>query len=973
MKRIFTILFAAMLAGQAWATDYDFKIDNVCYSTWFGDAYVECENSSDDYANNYSGLTTVTIPDTVEYDGDKYPVVGISRDAFKNCSSLTSITLPNTIQRIREYAFEGCSSLESVVIPNSVTSLGENVFCNCASLASVTLPDTITYIPAAAFGNCSSLTSIEIPNTVTFIGNSAFSGSGLTSIEIPESVTEIASFAFKECDGLETITIPATVEKVQSWVFQGCDNLTVNCCATSIPAGWSTYWNDYNIPYNLGSCGEGRTWTVNLSANNSSYGSVSGGGTYADGSTITITATPASGYKFVKWSNDLTTATATITVTSDLNLVAEFAEISLQYEITGSNTVQVVHSEDYKNLTDVVIPETVEIEGKTYSVAQIGDSAFYNCSKLSSLTIPETVISIGKHAFANCSSLTSIAIPNSVCAYSYEGLFKGCSSLQSITLPFVFGPFGEIFGSEYYEGCIETKQVRYEGNMNEEEYTSYIPSSLKTVTINGGVICNGEFRNCRNIESIFISGTTTSIGWHAFANCSNLKSLTISESVSYIADAAFNDCESIETLSYNTNAVTQQFREKKALKTINIGESVTKISNYAFFLCSNLTSVTIPNSVESIGESAFDNCCNLKNVSVPSSVKTIGDDAFCLVVNVMYSGTASGSPWKACNINGTIDGDFIYADKKLTKLVAYIGQGGDVVIPESAKSIGDYAFSNTDITSVKFHNGVDSIGWGAFSGCTGLASVVIPEGVTGIDYYAFENCTNLKSISIPNSVTYVPDDVFEGCNSLQYNEYGNALYLGNDKNPYLWLTTAKSTDITTCTINDNCQHVMNEAFMGCKKLESVNIPNSVKTIGWYAFDGCDKFTTVTIPQTVEFVSSYAFGHCENLTVIYCGASERPDDWAYNWYYYDYDDSDKYQIVWSAITPITESAANTVNIYAFGNKIVVENATDEIRVYNAMGKLICRDVACRVCAEITVNATGVYIVKTGSAVKRVVVN
>ena len=184
MKRIFTILFTAMLAGQAWA-DYDFKIDNVCYSTWFGDAYVECEDDSDDFANNYSGLSTVTIPDTVEYDGDKYPVVGISRDAFKNCSSLTSITLPNTIHNIREYAFEGCSGLESVVIPNSVTSIGENVFCNCTSLSSATLPDTIKYIPAAAFGNCSSLTSIEIPNTVTFIGNGAFAGSGLTSIEIP--------------------------------------------------------------------------------------------------------------------------------------------------------------------------------------------------------------------------------------------------------------------------------------------------------------------------------------------------------------------------------------------------------------------------------------------------------------------------------------------------------------------------------------------------------------------------------------------------------------------------------------------------------------------------------------------------------------------------------------------------------------------------------------------------------------------
>ncbi len=248
MKRIFTLLCAAMLVGQAWAADYDFKVDNVCYSTWFGDAYVECENSADDYANNYSGLTTVTIPDTEEYNGDKYPVIGISRGAFKNCSSLTSITLPNIIQQIGEYAFEGCSGLESVVIPNSVTSLGENVFSNCTSLVSVTLPDTITYIPAAAFGGCTSLTTIEIPSVVTFIGNSSFSGSGLTFIEIPYSVTDISGYAFQNCTELTSVVIPLSVNEVDFCAFKGCNNASLYCEAESKPTKWHNQWNPDNRP-----------------------------------------------------------------------------------------------------------------------------------------------------------------------------------------------------------------------------------------------------------------------------------------------------------------------------------------------------------------------------------------------------------------------------------------------------------------------------------------------------------------------------------------------------------------------------------------------------------------------------------------------------------------------------------------------------------------------------------------------------
>ena len=228
--------------------------------------------------------------------------------------------------------------------------------------------------------------------------------------------------------------------------------------------------------------------------------------------------------------------------------------------------------------------------------------------------------------------------------------------------------------------------------------------------------------------------------WHENGN--QIQSVFMANGVTSIGNFAFYECTSLTSMA--------------------IPDSVTCIGNCAFKDCSSLASVTIPDSVASIGVYAFCGCTSLKSVTIPDSVTSIGDYAFSYCTSLTDIWVDEGNSHYFSDASGVL------FNKDKTVLAQCPGAfSGSYVIPDGVTSINDAAFVNcTSLTSVTIPDGVTNIGYEVFAGCTSLANMVLPNGVTRIGAEAFDWCTSMKSITIPDGVTSIGYDAFSNCKSL---------------------------------------------------------------------------------------------------------------------------------------------------------------------------------------------------------------
>ena len=787
------------------------------------------------------------ITESLEYEEivENGEIIGYSVTKW-NDDNYKYIKIPSTYNEkpvisIGNFAFQNCSNVIAVQVPNSIMNIGQRSFAGCSKIKSINIPNNLTHIGYRAFSDCSSLTSIEIPNGVTTIVGEA---------------------------------------------FYGCKSLTIYCEAVAKPSGWNVMWNG----------SQPVVWDCKnnfKTQENAEYAIIDGLRYCLKGNTATLVKQPTD-------------------IKGDIIIPESVAFDGITYDVAPNINYSVFSGCNY--ITSIQISDVI---------TDIGDYAFSDCGKLKSIEIPDSVTVIGRNAFMNCSSLTNIIIPNSVDDIG-KAVFYGCTMLTSVTLSSqtkilegyydsndkkAYGFFGSCrnlksielpskvynIGNYAFDGCssltsiiisdsvsniggrafrdcnsltiyceVDSKQRYWNDSWNDsscpvvwncgkndkdDDGFAYIlvdglryrlkdgmavlisqPSCLNgDITIPQNVLYDDESYMVKEISDnsftglgitqIHISDGVESIGNNAFKSCAELSSILFDNdsALSNIGSSAFHNCASIASIS--------------------IPKSVKTIGNSVFENCTELSSILFDNDsvLTSIGARVFYNCTSIKSISIPKSVTYAGSDAFgrCEIIEAV-------APWAAMSK--------IADDNNL--------QTAEVNGGEALNS----TFYNMDsLVTLTIH--ARRIGQQAFAKCANLTSVIIGVEVIGIDGSAFGGCPEIVNLAVESG-------------NPKYHSDGNCIIETATKTLVIGCKTSIIPSDGSVTVIGRA-HISMEcgAFMGCKGLTEITIPNSITNIDDYAFKGCE-LSGIISPNSVSRIGFSAFQSCANLTnvIIYNGVS-----------------------------------------------------------------------------------------------------
>ena len=745
------------------------------------------------------GLEDLTIEDGV---------TNIAGYAFAYNRNIKKLTIPGSVKKISNYFFygmqieeiileEGIETIErygfadvkyyvkKLVIPGTVEVIPEECLYYSSSIEEIVLGEGIKEIQTRAICDCGKLKKINIPESIEIIGNYAFYDSYYVEIDLTNIpyIKSIGEYAFEYCYNLKNVVLPSTLESLGQYAFYYCysmNSIEIDGQFDEIPNGLCYYCQglrnvkiaDHFTKIKSAAfyyCKSLFSFTVG-----SNITEIEGGAFYGCEKL------------FVVYNN----SDLVLTIgQGDNGHVAYYAKFILSegedYELINKDGFIFEKSDDDYTLityigedTEITLPESfVNLEGETITEFSIKYDAFQYNSKITKVTIPGSYKSIMDSMFYYCKNLETVVIGSGIESIGSYAFYE--SGLKSIVIP----DSVTSMSSDVFNRCRNLTSVTLGSGLSE------IPSEC--------------FYYCEKLESIVIPNNIQRIGYYAF-QYSGIKTIDFGTGVERIGNYAFAYCQNLTSITLPSN--------------------ITDFGSYLFYYCNNLKSFDIQAEDAVISDEMFSNCYGLEEIVIPDSVKSIGYESFYYCTNL----------------------------KKVT-------------LGANLKSIGNSAFRSCEqITEVIFNDVLESIGDNAFS-YSKFTSIELPNSVKSIGQYAFSNCSLMTSFKLSNQITEIPYGMLEWCSALTDLDLNGAPITTIGSEAFYGLQELENLEIP-----NTVETIGYSAFNNCIKLNNITIPASVKTIESYAFNACHGFTEIIIPDTVETIYSSAFAYCINVKKITLG-------------------------------------------------------------------------------------------------------
>ncbi|MFA6931689.1 MAG: leucine-rich repeat protein, partial [Lentisphaeria bacterium] len=538
------------------------------------------------------------------------------------------------------------------------------------------------------------------------------------------------------------------------------------------------------------------------------------------------------------------------------------------------------------------------------------------------------VISIGESAFENCSTLTSISIPEGV-IHIGERAFAGCENLQSVFLPVTL----ETIGSSAFMNCTSLWEISF-------------PNTLISIG-------NSAFEGCHELESTFFGNHLRQIGDSAFADCSSLESVVFGNGLTSLGESAFENCENLSTVHLPDSLTTINYRSFAgctALIFIRFGRNLEFIEGEAFCNCSSLRNIFLPETLMSTGCDVFLGCDQLRHIyflggqpdnsdsfppnatiyyreGAPNWEGYVGEDFGVLEVVMLPADNSEDFEYVIDRGEVTItrykkrdfsDDNAIFLICVPTQIegfpVVAIGeeafQGSMsswwsdewgvfiVILPETITRIGKNAFYGCNVmVECSLPDGLLVIGENAFDGCSNLYFSTIPQGVNIIGSDAFSGIQYLRSLTLPSGLLYIGNGAFRYCDNLSaimvdpanafYSSSDDGVLFNKDKTELIQYPIGAlqeiysipegvvhigpeafaNCDLQTVIFPDSVISIGDRAFSDCGALSDIGFGNGLLNIGAEAFEMCGELTEVVLPESMLYIGKMAFQECWNLTSI----------------------------------------------------------------------------------------------------------